>query len=127
MSGSKQETVSPSGKATWFAGWLPHIGLAAAVAALVGASCCALPLALASFGLAGAWIANLGVFVVHRPYITMVALSILLIGWTIAVQRQAPARTFVILAIATAVTLAAVVVAQYESEINRYLLALRRN
>ena len=101
------------------------MGLAAAVAALIGASCCALPLALASLGLAGAWIANLGIFVVYRPYITMVALSILLIGWTIAVRRRAPARIFVILAIATAVTLTAMVVAQYEPEINRYLLALR--
>jgi mercuric ion transport protein len=127
MSGSKQETASPTGKATRFAGWLPHIGLAAAAAALIGASCCALPLALASLGLAGAWIANLGVFVVYRPYITTVALIIVLIGWTIAVRRPAPARTFAILGIATAVTLTAVLVAQYEPEINRYLLALRRN
>jgi mercuric ion transport protein len=127
MSESKQGIASPTGKATRFAGWLPHIGLAAAVAALVGASCCALPLALASLGLAGAWIANLGVFVVYRPYITMAALIIILIGWTIAVRRRAPARTFVVLGIATAVTLTAMVVAQYEPEINRYLLALRRN
>ena len=43
--------------------WLTSAGLVVAVAAFVGASCCALPLILASLGLAGAWIANLEVFV----------------------------------------------------------------
>lgn len=99
-------------KATRFTSWLPHIGLAAAVAALVGASCCALPLVLASLGLAGAWIANLGIFVVYRPYITVVALIIILIGWRIAVRRQAPAGTFTLLGIATVIVLTAVVAAQ---------------
>ena len=49
---------------------LSQLGLVAAVAALVGASCCALPLALAWLGLAGAWIANLGILVAYRSYIT---------------------------------------------------------
>lgn len=127
MSGSKQETVSSVGKATWFVSWVPHVGLAAALAALLGASCCAFPLALTSLGLAGAWIANLGIFVAYRPYISAVALIVILVGWTIAIRRQAPVRTMIILGIATVVALTAVVAAQYEPEINRYLLPLRRN
>jgi mercuric ion transport protein len=114
-------------KTTRFTGWLPHAGLAASVAALIGASCCALPLALASLGLAGAWMANLGIFVVYQPYISMAALIVVLSGWIIAVRRQEPPRTFVVLGIATVVVLTAVAVAHYEPQINRYLLALRRN
>ena len=68
---------------------LSQLGLVAAVAALVGASCCALPLALAWFGLAGAWIANLGIFVTYRPYITGAALIVIGLGWIIAVRRRA--------------------------------------
>jgi hypothetical protein len=87
----------------------------------------ALPLAFASLGLAGAWIANLGIFVIYQPYISMAALLIILSGWITAVRRQAPARTFVVLGIATVVVLTAVAAGQYEPEINRYLLAVRRN
>ena len=42
---------------------LPGAGLVAAIAALVGASCCVLPLMLAAVGVGGAWIAQLAVFV----------------------------------------------------------------
>ena len=45
------------------AAWLSGAGLAVAFAALVGASCCVLPILLASGGVGGAWIAQLGVFV----------------------------------------------------------------
>ena len=80
---------------------LSQLGLVAAVAALVGASCCALPLALAWFGLAGAWIANLGIFVAYRPYITAGAVVLIGMGWVIASRRRAAKRTFIVLALAT--------------------------
>ena len=105
---------------------LSQLGLVAAVAALVGASCCALPLALAWFGLAGAWIANLGIFVTYRPYITAAAVILIGLGWIIAVRRRAANRTFIVLALATMLVGGAVLVSYYETELARYLVALRR-
>jgi mercuric ion transport protein len=104
---------------------LSQAGLIAAIAALIGASCCALPLALASAGLAGAWIANLGVFVTYRPYITGVALGVIGVGWAIALKRKTSRRTLAVLGLASALTAVAVVVAYYEQELARSLRALR--
>lgn len=105
---------------------LSGVGLAAAIAALVGASCCALPLLLASAGLAGAWIANLGVFVVYRPYITGAALVVIALGWLVALRRGSPRRTLVVLGCATVLVLAALALTEYEPQITRYLVSLRR-
>src|SRR5215469_207173 len=105
---------------------LSQLGLVAAVAALVGASCCALPLVLAWLGLAGAWIAHLGIFVAYRPYITATAVVLIGMGWVIASRRRAATRTFVVLALATMLVGGAVLVSYYETELTRYLVALRR-
>jgi mercuric ion transport protein len=105
---------------------LSIVGLALALAALVGASCCALPLILASLGLAGAWIANLELFVVYRAYFTVAALVLIALGWAIALRRQSSSRTLVVLGLATFTVLAALAITQYEGEISRYLVSLRR-
>jgi mercuric ion transport protein len=107
-------------------GLLSQAGLVAAIAALAGASCCALPLTLAWVGLAGAWIANLEILFVYRPYITTVALVVIGLGWAIAVRRRASPRTLVVLGLASALVGAAVLVTHYEAELTRYLIALRR-
>ncbi len=126
MSDATQETELLTRGAKRQASLLSHVGLVVALAALVGASCCALPLVLASLGLAGAWIANLGIFVVYRPYITVVALVVIAVGWAIALRRKAYGRTILILSLATAIVLAALAVAHSEPEITRYLVSLRR-
>jgi mercuric ion transport protein len=105
---------------------LSQLGLVAAVAALVGASCCALPLALAWFGLAGAWIANLGIFVAYRSYITAAAIVLIAMGWLIASRRRAAKRTLIVLALATILVGGALLVSYYETELTQYLVALRR-
>ena len=105
---------------------LSQAGLIAAIAALIGASCCALPLALAWAGLAGVWIANLGIFVVYRPYITGAALVVIGLGWAIALKRKASRRTLAVLGLASVLMVIAVVVARYEQDLARSLLALRR-
>jgi len=105
---------------------LSQLGLVAAVAALVGASCCALPLALAWLGLAGAWIGNLAIFVAYRAYITAAAVVLIGVGWVIASRRRAANRTFVVLALATVLVGGAMLVPYYETELARYLVALRR-
>ena len=107
-------------------GIVSQMGLIAAMAALVGASCCALPLALAWLGLAGAWIVNLEIFVVYRAYITAFAIVVIALGWAIALRRQASRRTLVVLGVASVVVGAALLIAHYETELTRHLIALRR-
>lgn len=107
-------------------GVLSQVGLIPAIAALVGASCCALPLSLAWLGLAGAWIANLGIFVVYRPYLTVFAIIVIGLGWVIAVRRRASPRTLVVLGLASVVVGMALLIAHYETELTRYLIAVRR-
>jgi hypothetical protein len=48
------------------------------------------------------------------------------LGWIIAVRRHAAIRTFVVLALATMLVGGAVLVSSYETELTRYLVALRR-
>jgi mercuric ion transport protein len=107
-------------------GVVSQVGLIAAIAALVGASCCALPLALAWLGLAGAWLVNLGVFVVYRPYVTAFAIIVIALGWAIALRRRASVRTLMVLGVASILVVAALLIAHYETELTRYLVALRR-
>jgi mercuric ion transport protein len=126
MSDTVQQASPGTEKGTRHLGVVSQVGLIAAIAALVGASCCALPLALAWLGLAGAWIANLGIFVVYRPCVTVFAVIVIGLGWTIALLRRAPFRTFIILGVASVLVVAALLIAHYEPELTRYLIALRR-
>jgi len=103
-----------------------RIGLVTALAALVGASCCALPLVLAWLGLAGAWVANIEIFVAYRAYTTATAAILVGLGWGIAIRRRAANRTFAVLALATVLLVGAVLVSYYETALTRYLIALRR-
>jgi MerT mercuric transport protein len=81
MSHIAQPSTPPTVVPRRQASLLSLVGLAAAPAALVGASCCALLLVLASLGLAGAWIANLGIFVSYRSYVTVAAVVVIAMGW----------------------------------------------
>jgi mercuric ion transport protein len=105
---------------------LSTLGLAAAVAAFVGASCCVLPLVLAWVGLAGAWIANLEIFVVYRAYITVLALVVIAVGWWISLRRHSSRGTLIVLGCATVLVLGAFLLTAYEGQITRYVLSLRR-
>jgi mercuric ion transport protein len=102
------------------------LGLVAALAALVGATCCVLPLALASVGLAGAWIANIGIFVTYRSHITVAAFGLIALGWAVAFRRRASRRTIFILGAATVLVVIALALAAYEPQLTRYLISLRR-
>jgi MerT mercuric transport protein len=97
MSNAVQDTNTKADGAARHLGIVSQVGLIAALAALVGASCCALPLTLAWLGLAGAWIANLEIFVVYRPYITLFAIIVIILGWATALRRRASPRTLVVL------------------------------
>lgn len=62
-------------------------GFLASLGAAAAGSCCALPLALASLGVGGAWLRNLGALVPYRPYVLGVALVGLGIAWMTALRR----------------------------------------
>ena len=126
MSTAIQQTSAKTKGEARHIGLLSQVGLVAAIAALVGASCCALPLALAWIGLAGAWIANLEIFVVYRSYITVFAMIVIGLGWVIAVRRRASLRTLLVLGVATIFIAGALLLAHYETDLTRYLVALRR-
>jgi mercuric ion transport protein len=126
MSTAVQQTSAKTKGEARHIGILSQVGLVAAIAALVGASCCALPLALAWIGLAGAWIANLEIFVVYQPYITIFAMIVIGLGWVIAVRRRASLRTLLVLGVATIFIASALLLAHYETDLTRYLIALRR-
>ena len=126
MSNTVQPTNTKAEGGARHLGIVSQVGLIAAMAALVGASCCALPLALAWLGLAGAWIANLEIFVVYRPYITLFAIMVIALGWVIALRGRASPRTLVVLGMASVIVGGALLIAHYEAELTRYLIALRR-
>jgi mercuric ion transport protein len=126
MSDAVQQANRGAQRGTRSIGVVSQVGLIAAIAALVGASCCALPLALAWLGLAGAWLANLGIFVVYRPYVTAFAIIVIGLGWAVALRRSASVRTLIVLGVASVLVVAALLIAHYETELTRYLIALRR-
>lgn len=126
MSDAVQQANRGAERGTRSIGVVSQVGLIAAIAALVGASCCALPLALAWLGLAGAWLANLGILVVYRPYVAAFAIIVIAFGWAIALRRRASVRTLMVLGVASILVVAALLVAHHETELARYLIALRR-
>lgn len=80
----KQTAVRGSGirsGATAAFGFIASLGAAAA------GSCCALPLALASLGVGGAWLGGLAILLPYRPYLLGVAVVGLGVAWISAVRR----------------------------------------
>jgi mercuric ion transport protein len=73
-----------------------HVGSRASIAfsflmslgAAAAGSCCALPLALASVGIGGAWLGSLATLALYRPYILSIAVVGLAIGWTMAIRKH---------------------------------------
>jgi mercuric ion transport protein len=105
---------------------LSAFGITAAAAAFVGASCCVLPLLLAWAGLAGAWFIYLEPFVVHRHLFALLAGLIVCAGWWLAIRRRSSRGTLAVLACATMLTVAALLVTEYEGQLQRYILAVKR-
>jgi hypothetical protein len=85
-----------------------------------------LPLLLAWVGLAGAWLIYLEPFVLYRQLLASIALCVIATGWWMAWRRRAAFGTLAILACATALTLAAIAVTQFEGPLQRYVVSLKR-
>lgn len=70
------------------------LSLVTGVGAAVASSCCALPLALATAGMGGAWLGNFSELVFYRGYVLAAAVSVLVVGWIVAFRRRARACEF---------------------------------
>lgn len=97
--------------------WLAGSGLAGALGAFVGASCCVLPLILFNLGVSSAIIAQLGFFARYRDAFMIAALGLLIIS-AIAFLRSdggMPRRMIIIHLLAAFLICAAYVIPYYES------------
>ena len=105
---------------------LPGAGLLAAIAALVGASCCVLPLMLAAVGVGGAWIAQLEIFVTYQWYILTTAVALSAISWIVAFVRGSSRRAKIILTVSTVLVAAAFIMPIFEDDMTEQLLKMMR-
>lgn len=70
------------------AGWLATCGV---VGALLASACCVVPLVLVTLGISGAWIANLTALEPYKPYVAVVALGLIGLGfWRVYFKPQLP-------------------------------------
>lgn len=124
---------APSGSGV-FAGLSFLTGLGAAVAS----SCCALPLALATAGVSGAWLGNFTELVFYKDYILTAAAVALVVGWIVifihrakicavdgaCTRRRASWLTFAALGLSTVLVGFAAASDWLEPLIVRYLISL---
>jgi len=94
-------------------GGVSQRGIFAATAAVAGASCYALLLALAGLGFAENSIANMEALV-DRRLIAVVAINVLLVGWVVALRHCPSPRVLVMLGAITAIAGAAIAMALCE-------------
>jgi mercuric ion transport protein len=102
------------------------VGLLSGAAALVGASCCVLPIVLTMAGLGGSWMVVLSGFVAWSWHILAVSGAVILAAWVLALRRPARRRVYVLLSAATLFFGTASLTVIYEIEINRYVIAMWR-
>lgn len=79
-------------------------GVAAAFAAVVVSSCCAVPMALAFMGVSTGVVGLLGPLHEYRAGIVAAASALLVVGWAMAIRHRS-GRAYPILAIASALLL----------------------
>ena len=123
MSSEPRLSDIPETASRWTA---PVIGLVALFAVL-SASCCVLPIALAIVGVGGSWIALLGPFVAYRGVILTIVAVVLLAVWLIVLRRQRIGsrqlrrRVLALLCFATLTFAVALTAAQWEKQASRSL------
>jgi mercuric ion transport protein len=121
--------------------WLARLGALLGIGALATATCCALPIVLATLGLGGAWLSLFDSLAAYRGYVLAAALAIVGAGWVAFLHRRRavtraciaegcappPRRraTVVLLSTATGLIVAAWLAAEYQGPITQWLFALR--
>jgi mercuric ion transport protein len=89
------------------------------LAALIGASCCVLPIFLVQAGVSTALVAQLGIFVQARSYLMAVTVVLLILGFIAAFWgwRRPRSRVLVQLAVATLLVLSAYSFPYFEGQL----------
>jgi mercuric ion transport protein len=107
------ETKRPSGGL--FAGG----GVATGLAALIGASCCVLPILLVQAGVSTALVAHLGIFAQAKPYLLALTAILVLAGFVAAFWggRRPRPRVLVLLVVAAFLVVSAYSMPFYEREL----------
>lgn len=88
---SNAEAEEPAKDAPTGTGAFAGLSLLTGLGAAVASSCCALPLALATAGVSGAWLGNFSGLIFYKDYILSAAVIALFVGWIIAIRRRARA------------------------------------
>jgi mercuric ion transport protein len=98
-------------------------GLFAGFGALLGASCCVLPILLAQAGVSAALLANFGALARARPFLLAAALLLVVAGVVTSVWkgRRPRPRAIILLAVAALLTAGASVMPHYERHILNWL------
>lgn len=107
------KTTRPSGGL--FAGG----GVVTGLAALIGASCCVLPILLVQAGVSTALVAHLGIFARAKPYLLAVTAILVLAGFVAAFWggRRPRPRVMVLLIAAALLTAGAYAMPSFEREL----------
>ena len=125
---SLNEQIQPDGgKSDGASATVAGLGLIAGLGALIGASCCILPLLLAIAGVGGSWVASIGALTPYQPYLLGMAALCVGIGWFVALRRRARARVVFMLGLATVLVFGSVLTAIYERPLTQYLFAIWRD
>ncbi|KAF0180745.1 MAG: hypothetical protein FD160_1707 [Caulobacteraceae bacterium] len=108
-----EDSQTPPPTAGLFAGGSLITGLAA----MIGASCCVLPILLVQAGLSTALVAHLGVLASAKPYLLATTAALILAGFVAAFWggRRPRPMVVVILVIAALLVIGAYVMPQYEN------------
>lgn len=104
-------------------GLLAGGGLVTGLGALVGASCCVLPIVLVQAGVSTALVAHLGIFAQAKPYLLAVTALLVLAGFVVAFWRGRRPRPSVLLLLigAALLVVAAYVMPSFEHGLLRWV------
>lgn len=107
------EDKVPSSRA---GGILAGGGLIGGLGALVGASCCILPILLVQAGVSTALVAHLGLFARAKPYLLIVTVLLILVGFLMAFWggRRPRPTVFLLLVGASVAVVVAIGMPHYE-------------
>ena len=102
--------------------WLAGGSLIAGASALIGASCCVLPIVLLNLGIGGALVSNLQHFARAKGWVLGVSVLLIIGGVILAARRgRMKPSTFALLLLATIMVAAAYILPSYEGEVLRWL------
>jgi mercuric ion transport protein len=91
--------------------------------AVIGASCCILPIILVNLGVSSALVSHLGFFARYRPWFMALTICLVIGGFIYAYRggRKPSRRVFVFLILAGILAVGSTILPYYEGDIQRWL------